>query len=144
MGSVHNEGSLIRVLVVDDYEQFRRVVRSTLKKRPALQIVGEASDGVAAVRQAEELKPDLILPDIGLPMLNGIEAARRILKLLPECKILFLSQETSADVVQEALSLGALGFVSKARTASDLLAAVEAVLQRRRFVSTGVTISGPG
>ena len=144
MGPVNIEGSSIRVLVVDDYEPFCRFVCSMLRKGPDFQIVGEASDGVAAVRQAEELKPDLILLDIGLPMLNGIEAARRILKLLPECKILFLSQETSADVVQEALSLGALGFVSKARTASDLLAAVEAVLQRRRFVSTGVTISGPG
>jgi DNA-binding NarL/FixJ family response regulator len=143
MCSAHSEGSLIRVLVVDDYEPFRRLVRSTLGKRPALQIVGEAADGVAAVRQAEELKPDLILLDIGLPMLNGMEAARRILKLLPECKILFLSQETSADVVQEALSFGAMGYVSKTRTASDLLAAVEAVLERRRFVSSGLTISGP-
>jgi len=76
--------STIRVLVVDDYEPFRRLVCSTVGKVPALQIVGEASDGLEAVRRAEELKPDLVLLDIGLPELNGIEAARRIHKLSPE------------------------------------------------------------
>jgi DNA-binding NarL/FixJ family response regulator len=127
--------------VVDDYEPFRRLARSTLRKRPALQIVGEASDGLAAVRQAEELKPDLILLDIGLPGLNGLRAAREIRKLSPDSKIIFVSQESSPDVVQEALSLGAQGYVSKTRTASDLLAklaGVEAVLQRAGVLSVVV------
>jgi DNA-binding NarL/FixJ family response regulator len=129
------EGSSIRVLVVDDYEPLRRFVCSTLRKRPAFQIVGEASDGVAAVRQAEELKPDLILLDIALPRLNGLQAAREIRKRSSDSKIIFVSQESSPDVVQEALSLGARGYVVKTGAASDLLAAVEAVLERRRFVS---------
>ena len=121
-----------RVLVVDDYEPFRRFVCLTLGTRPGLQIVGEASDGLEAVHKAEELRPDLIVLDIGLPSLNGIEAARRIRRLSPESKILFVSQESSADMVQEALSLGA-GYVLKARAGSELLAAVDAVLQGKHL-----------
>jgi len=102
---------------------------------PDLQVVGEVSDGMDAVRKAAELQPDLILMDIGLPSLNGIEAARQIRKLDPEPKIIFLSQESSADVVQEALSLGAQGYVVKAMAAGKLLTAVEAVLQGETVVS---------
>jgi DNA-binding NarL/FixJ family response regulator len=127
--------STIRILVVDDYEPFRRFVCSTLGERPGFQIVGEASDGLAGIRQAEELQPDLILLDIGLPTLNGMEAARRIRKLAPDAKIIIVSQESSADVVQEALSLGASGYVVKTRAATELLAAVEAVLMGKHFVS---------
>ena len=104
-----------------------------------MQIVGEFIDGLEAVRKAEELRPDLIVLDIGLPSLNGIEAARRIRKLCPESEILFVSQESSADVVQEALALGALGYVVKAHAGSELLDAVEAVLQGRQFVSRGLS-----
>src|SRR5271167_4955871 len=128
--------SSVRVLVVEDYEAFRQFVCSTLGKRPELQVVGEVSDGLDAVQQAEDLQPDLILLDIGLPTLNGIEAARRIRKLSPESKILFVSQESSADVVQEALGLGAAGYVFKAQAGSELLAAVETVLQGKQFVSS--------
>ena len=128
-----------RVLVVDDYEPFRRFVCSTLGTRPELQIVGEVSDGLEAVHKAEELQPDLIVLDIGLPTLNGIEAARRMRKLSPESKILFISQESSADVVREAFSLGALGYVVKVHAGSDLLPAVKAVLQGKQFVSASLT-----
>jgi DNA-binding NarL/FixJ family response regulator len=127
-----------RVLVVEDYEPFRRFICSTLGKRPELQIVCEVSDGLEAVQKAEQLQPDLILFDVGLPTLNGIEAARRIRKLSPKSKILFVSQESSADVVQEALALGALGYVVKARAGGELLAAVEAACQGRRFVDAGL------
>ena len=92
--------------MVDDFEPWRHFVSSMLLIKPELQVVGEASDGLEAVQKAVELKPDLILLDISLPKLNGIEAARRIRKLAPESKIIFVSQESSADVVQEALSLG--------------------------------------
>ena len=98
---------MIRILVVEDFEPFRRFICSTLRKRPELQIVGEVSDGLEAVQKSEELQPDLIVLDIGLPSLNGIEAARRIRILSPKSKILFVSQESSADMVQEALALGA-------------------------------------
>jgi DNA-binding NarL/FixJ family response regulator len=132
--------SSVRVLVVDDYESFRRFVCSTLGQWPDFQLIGEASDGLEAVQKAQELQPDLIVLDIGLPKLNGIEAARRIRKLAPESKIIFLSQESSADVVQEALSSGALGYVVKAKAGSELLTAVEAVRHGRQFVSSGLSV----
>jgi len=132
------ETSSVRVLVVDDFEPFRRFICSTLEKRIELQVIGELSDGLEAVRKAEELQPDLILLDVGLPTLNGIEAARQIRKLSPQSKILFVSQETSTDVVQEALGLGALGYVVKTNAGIELLAAVEAVSQGRQFVSAGL------
>ena len=128
--------SSVRVLVVEDFVAFRRVISSILGKRHELQIICEVSDGLEAIQKAEELKPDLIVLDIGLPKLNGIETARQIRRLAPESKILFLSQESSADVVLEALSLGALGYVIKAHVGSDLLAAVEAVMLGKQFVST--------
>jgi DNA-binding NarL/FixJ family response regulator len=125
-----------RVLVVDDFEPWRHFVSFIILVKPELLVVGEASDGPEAVQKAAELKPDLILLDIGLPTLNGIKAARQIRKLVPESKIIFLTQETSADLAQEALSLGARGYVVKANVASDLLAAVEAVLAGKQFVSS--------
>ena len=124
--------------MVEDYEPFRRFVCSTLRKRADVQIV-EAADGLEAVQKAEELQPDLIVLDIGLPSLNGIDAARRIHKLIPKGKILFVSQESSSDVVQEALASGALGYVVKAHAGSELIPAVEAVLQGRQFVSSGLS-----
>jgi DNA-binding NarL/FixJ family response regulator len=129
--------SSIRVLVVEDFDPFRRFIVSKLQTRPEFQFIGEASDGLEAVQKAQELQPDLIMMDIGLPSLNGIEAARQIRKLSPESKIIFFSQESSADAVHEALSLGAHGYVVKARAGRELLAAVEAVLQGTQFVSSG-------
>jgi DNA-binding NarL/FixJ family response regulator len=127
--------SSVRVLVVEDNEPYRRFICSTFKKRPELHIVCEVSDGLEAVQKAKELHPDLVVLDIGLPSLNGIQVARRIRKLSPESKILFVSQESDADVVQEALGLGAVGYVAKTNAGIELLAAVEAVSQGRRFVS---------
>ena len=132
------EMQTVRVLVVEDYGPFRRFLCLKLKEMLDLQLVGEASDGFEALQKAEQLQPDLIVLDIGLPTLNGIKVARRIREVCPACKILFVSQESSADVVQEALSLGALGYVVKAQAASELLAAVEAVCRGGQFVSKGV------
>jgi CheY-like chemotaxis protein len=92
------------------------------------------SDGLEAVREAQRLQPDLILLDIGLPSLNGLEAARRIRTLSPTSKIVFVTQESSADVVQEALNIGASGFVVKADAGRELIAAVTAVLRGEKFV----------
>ncbi len=130
--------STIRVLVVDDYEPFRRVVCSRLESRPDLEVIGEASDGLEAVEKAQALKPDLILLDIGLPSLNGIEAAQSISRLIPTAKILFVSQISDADVVQEALSNGAKGYVWKQNAAIDLMLAIETVLRGANFVSSGI------
>jgi DNA-binding NarL/FixJ family response regulator len=91
------------------------------------------SDGLDAVHKAAELRPDFILLDIGLPTINGLEAARRIRELVPESKILFLSQDSDPDIVQEALSIGAVGYLAKA-FAGDLLTAVDAIIQGRQFV----------
>jgi DNA-binding NarL/FixJ family response regulator len=124
----------IRVLVVDDYEPFCRFVSSTLEKQPGLQVIGEVSDGLEAVQSAEELHPDLIVLDIGLPNLNGIEAARRIREHVPKAKILFLSENRSWDIIEGALRTGGSGYVVKSAAAREVLPAVEAVLQGQRFV----------
>src|SRR5579864_5046675 len=127
--------SLIQVLVVEDFERFRRSVVSMLQRKPELQVICEASDGLEAVRKVQELQPDLVLLDIGLPSLNGIEVARQICKLSPGSKILFVSQETSSDIVQAGLAIGAKGYVVKTHARSELLIAVNAVLRGERFVS---------
>src|SRR5215831_4413256 len=115
------------ILVVDDFEPFRRFVCPILEREAGLQIIGEASDGLRAVQKIDELQPDLILLDIGLPGLNGMEVARRASELAPHARILFVSQESSYDVVEGALRLGAVGYVHKQR-ASELLGAVKTVL----------------
>ena len=128
--------SSIRVLIVEDFLPFRQFISSRLATRRDLQIICEVSDGLEAVQKAVELKPDLILLDIALLSLNGIEAARRMRTLVPESKIIFLSQESSAEVVQEALSLGAWGYVVKTKAGSELLAAVDAVISGKKFIGS--------
>jgi len=128
----------VRVLVVDDNESWRRFFYSTLQKQPEYQVIGEASDGQEAVQQAQQLQPDLILLDIGLPKSNGIEAARRIREVSPTSKILFVSENRSSDIARGALSTGAGGYLVKSDAASELLPAVKAVLQGERFVSASL------
>ena len=101
-----NSADTVRILLVNDNEPFRRFVASALYKKPNLHVVGEAGDGFEALQQAEALQPDLILLDIGLPGLNGLEVARRMGGLAPNARIIFLTQESSADVVSAALGLG--------------------------------------
>jgi len=128
----------VTVLVVDDFEPFRRLVCSLLEDRTEFRIIDQASDGFQAVQKAKEQQPDLILLDIGLPILNGMMVARRVRKLAPASKILFLTQESSPKIVQEALGIGALGYVYKSHAHTDLLLAIEAVLAGRRFVGGGL------
>jgi DNA-binding NarL/FixJ family response regulator len=128
-------GRLVRVLIVEDSAPFRRFISSTLLKKRELQVICEVSDGLEGVQKANELRPDLIVLDIGLPTLNGIEAARQIRNLAPESTIIFLTQESSADIVHAALSIGAAAYVVKISAATDLLAAVESVCDGRQFVS---------
>ena len=126
---------LARTLVVDDSVSFREQICKMLAKLPNFQVIGEASDGLEAVRQAQQLQPDLILLDIGLPKLDGIAAGRRIRKLCPRSRIIFISQQSSVDFVQEALDLGALAYILKSKLATDLKPAIDAVLDGKRFVS---------
>jgi DNA-binding NarL/FixJ family response regulator len=127
--------SPIRILVVDDFEPWRRFVFSMLQNQPQYRIICEVSDGSEAVQKAQELQPDLILLDVGLPTLNGIEAARRIRERGAKSIILFVSEDRSPDVAEEALGTGASGYVVKSDAGSELVPALEAVLQGQQFVS---------
>jgi DNA-binding NarL/FixJ family response regulator len=120
---------------VDDYEPWRRFIRLTLLAYEKLQVIGEVCDGLEAVPKAQELQPDLILLDIGLPKLNGIEAARRIREVSPKSKILFVSENRDWDTAEEALRAGGCGYVVKSDAARELLSAVEAVLQGKQSLS---------
>ena len=126
---------------MDDFVPYRQFVSSLLHERPDLQVICGVSDGLQAVEKAQELQPDLILMDIGLPGISGIEAARRIRTLAPNSKIIFLTQESSPEVIQEAKSLGASGFVLKMQAETYLLTAMEAVLQGRQFFNDGTDSS---
>ena len=119
---------------MDDFEPWCRAVRALLERQSAVQVIGEAGDGFGAIQKAQELQPDLILLDICLPKLDGIEAARRIREVSPKSKILFVSQEYSADVVQAAFRAGADGYVVKGNAGRDLLTAVNTVLGGESFL----------
>ncbi|HKR83923.1 MAG TPA: response regulator transcription factor [Terriglobales bacterium] len=128
---------VVRVLVVDDYQSWVRFIRSMLQDAREFQVLAEVSDGREAVQKAEQLQPDLILLDIGLPTLNGIEAARKIRAHNPQAKILFVSEQRSEEIAREALNTGS-GYVVKSCAARDLFPAMKAVLEGRRFVSAVV------
>jgi DNA-binding NarL/FixJ family response regulator len=129
--------SSLSVLVVEDFAPFRQFISATLESVNGLQVVGEVSDGLEAVQKAQELHPDLILLDIGLPSLNGIEVARRISRVAQDSRIIFVSQESALEVVQAAFDAGAMGYVVKANAETDLIVAVGAVLSGKMFVRDG-------
>ena len=130
--------SLHRVLVVEDHGPFRRVISGILRQRADVLIVGEAADGQDAIRQAEALRPDIVTMDIGLPVLNGLAAASRIRTVAPDAKLMFVTIESSFEVVQQAFNLGAHGYVYKPRAQRDVLAVLDAIIRGGRFVSGGV------
>ena len=131
----------VRILVVDDFKLWLRFVTNSVDGQSDLQIVGMASDGVEAVQKAAELQPDLILLDISLPKLNGIEAARQIRSLAPTSKILFSTVNSSQSAVEAAFSAGACGYLVKSDAAADLLTGIKAVALGKQFVSSSVTAS---
>jgi DNA-binding NarL/FixJ family response regulator len=135
--ALHDESGTasVRILLVDDSEPFRSLTASILTKYPGSQIVGVALDGQEAVQKAQDLKPDLVVLDIGLPKLNGIEAARQIRLVSPNSKILFFTGNDYPQIVREALEAGTGGYVIKVDGAGELLAAVEAVLLGKQYVS---------
>ena len=129
----------ITVLLVDDFGEFRAALSLLLKKKPELQIVAEASDGIEAVEKSRQLQPDVILLDIGLPRLNGIAAAQQIREVAPQSKIIFVTQETSADIMKEAIGSGGMGYVVKTTVESELLKAIDLALEGKHFIGSGLT-----
>lgn len=126
---------LTRIVLVDDFEPWRAYVRSVVDDHPTFEIVAEVSDGMEAVHRVEELQPDLVLLDIGLPSIDGIAAARLMRRVAPETKILFLTENRHSDIAEAALHAGGHGYVVKSDCAHDLLIAMGAVLRDEKFVS---------
>ena len=127
-----------RVLVVEDHAPFRRVICGLLQQREDLRIVGEAVDGWDAVCQAEALRPDVVVLDIGLPHMSGLDAATRIRRVVPEAKLMFVTIESSLEVVEQAFRRGAHGYVYKPRAHRDVLPVLDAIIRGGRFVSGGL------
>jgi len=130
--------SVLRILVADDHEVARKGIRSLLESRPGWEVCAEAKDGREAVEYAGTMKPDIFLLDVGMPNLNGLDAARQILAMNPDARILIVTIHDSEQVVREILAAGARGFLLKSDAGRDLIAAVEALQHRRTFFTPKV------
>lgn len=126
---------MVTVLVVEDFQLFRQLLCSLLRRNPQIESIAEVTDGLQAVEKARELQPVLILLDIELPGINGIEAAMRIRQVSPRSKLIFVSSESSVYAVQRAFEVGAAGYLAKTDAVKELSAAMESVLEGKRFVS---------
>ncbi|MGH9645007.1 MAG: response regulator [Terriglobales bacterium] len=125
----------IRIVLVDDHEVARRALRSVLRGNPNLEVVGEAAEGKDALKKIEELHPDIVLLDISLPDISGIEVASGIAPISPDSRIIFVSQHISIPLAKDALRGGAYGYVVKSDAGLDLLPAIDAAHEGRSFVS---------
>ena len=128
----------VRVLVADDHAILRQGIKSMLEARLGWQVVGEAANGREAVEKAARLKPDIVLLDITMPELNGIEATRQILKVAPEAQILILTMHESEKTMREVLQAGARGYVLKSDAPGDLLVAIDALRKHKYFVTSSL------
>src|SRR5215469_9429992 len=129
----------MRILIADDSSQWRAKAREILQERPDWEIVCEACDGQQAVQHAAERWPDIILLDIAMPVVNGIAAARKILRAFPNTKIVFVTQNVDPEIIEEAFAVGAMGYVVKAHALSELLPAIEAALEDLHRATTRPT-----
>jgi DNA-binding NarL/FixJ family response regulator len=123
------------ILIVDDFAPWRRAVQRMFESEPDFKIIGVAPDGLEAVQKAAEMHPDVILMDISLPRLNGIEATRQIREVSPTSKILFLSEKRSPDFIKVAFQVGGVGYVLKSDCPEELLPAIKAILRGEQFMS---------
>ena len=130
---------MLRILIADDHELARNGIRAVLESHPGWEVCGEAKDGRESVELAANTKPDVVLLDIGMPNLNGLEAARQILSIAPDTAILILTMHDSDNVIREVLRAGARGFILKTDAGRDLVAAVEALQRQRTFFTTRVS-----
>ena len=128
----------VRILVVEDFEPWRDFFRAELQRNLEMEIVGELSDGTQIVQEVERLRPDVVLMDIGLASTNGIEAAKLVRECSPNTKILFVSENRSADIASKALESGGHGYLVKIDVRRELLSGIRAVLAGRRFVSSSM------
>jgi DNA-binding NarL/FixJ family response regulator len=128
----------LRILLADDHEVVRRGTRVLLESQPGWEVIGEAVTGREAVSKAEKLKPDIAILDVGMPELNGLEAARQIRAAVPECEVLVLSMHESEDIVREVLKAGARGYVLKSDAGLDLVAAVRSLRAHKPFFTSAV------
>jgi|SRR5271155_2256067 len=136
---INTTNDTVRILVVDDHELVRRGVVSLLTAKPNYEVVSEASDGLTAVEQARALQPDLVLMDMTMPLMNGLEATRMIRKVAPHAEVLVISQYDSNSMVQEAFNAGARGYVLKSEAGKDLLTAIATVCEHKQFISPRLT-----
>lgn len=128
----------MRILVADDHEVVRRGLQALLEAHPGWEVSGEAADGREAVEKAKQLKPDVVIMDISMPVLNGLEATRQILKLNPTARVLILTMHESDQIVREVLDAGARGYVLKSDAGRDLVGAVEALRRYNSFFTSKV------
>ena len=126
-----------RILIVDDHEIFRRGLRSLLESRGEIDIVGEANNGLEAIAKARELQPDIIVMDVSMPQMDGLEASRLIRNDRPDAKIIILSQHDSSQMLKAALEAGASAYVTKSQVARALFGALEGVRQGHPFSWNG-------
>jgi DNA-binding NarL/FixJ family response regulator len=130
--------AVLRILIADDHELVRRGIRALLEAEPNWSVIADVNDGQKALEEAQRLKPDIVILDISMPRLNGLEAARRIKKTLPEIKVLIVTMHDSENVAREVLESGARGYVTKAETARDLVTAVSALQKGKTFFTSRV------
>ena len=133
--------SEVRILLVDDFGQWLNFVVVCFEQRRDMKILGVAWSGPDAIRMAENLEPDLILLDVDLPEINGIQAAEQIRQLVPKCKIIFLTGQSDPEIVQAALRAGGDGYIAKWDASEELMAGVEAVLSGRTYASRSIAKS---
>lgn len=127
-----------RILIADDHEIVRRGIRSLIENHPGWEVCGEAVDGRDAVEKAREMRPDMVLVDVSMPNLNGLDAARQILEIVPQTRVLILTMHESEQIVREVLEVGARGFLLKSDAARDLVSAIQALQRRTTFFTSSV------